>query len=91
MNEAVGSGTLSVKALFKVNQVAKDEFGNTYITAYATQGKKLGDRELQDFAEATPQGEFKITIAKSRAAADFFVPGDEVYFFITKRQPVAAQ
>lgn len=77
-----------VKALFVVTSVAKDNHGGTKIQCHATQGKKWPeDKESQDFAEATPSGELNFYIANGRPAAEFFIPGDEVYLTFEKRQP----
>lgn len=77
----------SVRALFNVSSITKDSYGGTKIQCHATQGKNFpADKESQDFADATPSGELTFYIAKDRAAALFFQPGDEVYLTFEKRQ-----
>ncbi len=73
----------SVRALFKVNEVSRLDYGLTKVKMSAIFGK---DGESETFAKASPGGSFEVYIANEMPAAQFFNPGDEMYMDFTRRQ-----
>jgi len=71
----------SVKAKFRFYSKTTYGFGGSQIKLNAVHG---GAGENADFCTATPTGSFEMQLSPGVRAADFFEPGEEYYFEITK-------
>lgn len=73
---------MGVLAKFKCLSIRSFEFGKE-VEMSAVCGTS---GENKDFTELTPSGQFKINVSNSAPAAQYFEPGEEYYFEITRAE-----
>lgn len=73
----------TVRAKFTCYNKFIDSMENTQIVMFPVWSSDP-DGENKKFCDATPAGQFSMSITKGKAAADFFEPGKEYYLDITK-------
>jgi hypothetical protein len=85
---AAGGGELpaptQVRALFVCNAVETLDFGSCKQTKVRMGAIYGTGEEAKTFNDATPSGEFWMTISEGRPAAKLFKPGERYYLDFTK-------